>query len=746
MKKIILILTALLGIIITSVAQVKLFDTKVSEEERTLKIKSNISDVRVKFANAGKNYKQELGIIKNGILSYVFQSIAGKQTTLELYGDHVLTKTIKLSRYLKNFTNPFSSQSYALSPNSKTITIDMDYKDSYMETKFKEIENSQDPKVFEVYNSAYPKSKLKQIAINKIDSLELNIAVNKRSEKAMDEFISSHKSSKFLQEAEKIKKDYANARIAFENAKQNNSSESMAKFINDYPKSLEYNEANKIYVERAFSETLNKNNIKDALDFTDNVLYPKKQYIDVNKFEEFKRQITENVDQLIVASAEKDKSYEVLKNYWVQYQDLQPRYQDKLGMFMKCFSFKNQIYTTLYKNLVNFKSEADQTAFLTKSKEDFKGLNKCDGSNANEDIIGCIVANSEKPDGAIKLYNQQFLKKRYTWEGDLYYLLFYNDKDVSDWDVDYEELTFKDNKQVKLVASKLKKPVLKVTFENCVFARGCAYEASFYSNGNLVRTQVSDKNEKMYYYDFENGVNVSLKNLDNKINEADRALASNDFDKALNILNNDCKNNYPGSVAQNQRLQNSIIKAKQVREVYLKKQEEIRLAEERKREKIRQEQEAIRLEQENPISNHHSYIKNRLYEYISVKMILKNEQEANKVLEKMIENLEKYDIKRKMTKRDEIYLEKVMQEIGAEQGFLADTNKKMQNSSRVEKCIWCGNKYNSVEGWDISDDNNCKLIEQKYVELTYGNMGNMYCSQKCAKCSCLSKKGINCRD
>jgi len=104
MKKFALILAASFSLNIVSFAQVKLFDTEITREERTLKITSNINDVKVRFSKEGENYRQELGTISNGNLSYIFSSIAAKQTTLEFYGDHVETKTVKLFRYLKNFT------------------------------------------------------------------------------------------------------------------------------------------------------------------------------------------------------------------------------------------------------------------------------------------------------------------------------------------------------------------------------------------------------------------------------------------------------------------------------------------------------------------------------------------------------------------------------------------------------------------------------------------------------------------
>jgi hypothetical protein len=598
---------------------------KYTKEQRntnnTIKIYSDISGVSVDFAFATKN-KKNLGYIDRDGFTYTYKKLRFWKTFLVLSGDHVETKTIKIWRVPRGkaiiqdtklgiFTyfaplvvDPILNPDfYKIAKFNREIEVKMKYKQKYMLEQFQRIEKSTDITKFKIYLLEYPDSECKQLVFNKIDSLELKTAENKRSVYAIDEFISAHESSKFLKEAEKIKNDYVNARSAFNNAKKDFSSESMAKFIKEYPKSLEYNEAIKIFVERVFAETIKKNTIKDALNFTENVLYICKHYLSTNEFEEYKRKITNNVDSLIVASAAKDKSYEVLKEFWLLYQDIENRYryENRLGDFSLCKSFdKKHIYTTAYKKLVKLTSELDQTTFFNQFREDFKGLNSC--SSGDVGAIGCFIAWSEKPDGTIKLYNQKFLRDRNEWQDILYYSLFSNDNVASNWDVDFEELTFKNNKLVKLEASKLNTPVLKVTLDTCASQRGCAHEASFYSNGKLVRIRVGDKFENNYYYDFENGVNVSLKNLDKKINEAEIVLKVNYFEEAINILNNDCKNEYPASLEQNQRIQNLLSKANQARIAYVQKEYEIRLAEERKQEAIRlaeeKEQEAIRLAEE----------------------------------------------------------------------------------------------------------------------------------------------------
>ncbi len=179
------------------------------------------------------------------------------------------------------------------------------------------------------------------------------------------------------------------------------------------------------------------------------------------------------------------------------------------------------------------------------------------------------------------------------------------------------------------------------------------------------------------------------------------------------------------------------------------RKEQQRIAEERKQEEIRKEEEQIRKEQENPISKHHDYIKNRLFQAISVKIYLKNDKESDEIYDDMVESLENYKLDRKLTKRDEKYIEKVMNEIVAEHKMAVELEQKMKNDNRIEKCKWCPNKYNTYDGYILRNESNCEISEQKTMDLVYKstlgvNSGSGYCSQKCAKCACLSKKGINC--
>lgn len=91
--------------------------------------------------------------------------------------------------------------------------------DLYLET----IKNNE-PKSIAAFINNYPYFEKLPEAIDFRDSLQLNLAILKYDEIAMDEFVESHPKSKFLDQAVTIKNGYKEARLKFVEVKQKNPS------------------------------------------------------------------------------------------------------------------------------------------------------------------------------------------------------------------------------------------------------------------------------------------------------------------------------------------------------------------------------------------------------------------------------------------------------------------------------------------------------------------------------------------
>jgi hypothetical protein len=572
--------------------------------------KSNINNVKVQFKNYDKNYEQVIGTIINGRLIYIPAGLRKKQLEICFLGDHIESKTIKIKRVLRNYSKPFDPVSYFISENFKNIYVDLDYKDSYMEKKFREIENSQKPTDFVNYNNTFPKSKFKEFAINKKDSLELNKAISLRNEKAIDDYISQHSSSKFLKTAQNIKKEFSDARIAFDKAKNEFTVVSIEEFISKYPNSIHFNDAHVLLIDAAENETYQKNKSDASIFFYENYLTKFAKYITEEVLSEKTNKIWRAIDnQIIQENIDDTNKYNSYSKLWKKYKYLNDIYKDNIGQLENTISYKQKITNELFIQLSKTNSENSQNTFLDKVVSDFPNLYP--NWNSDYDVLNIIIQNSQKKDAKISLYNQNYipnyitnscnncpLKNKNTF---IYKDVIYDSFKKSN----FEEISFYKGFIELINVFQDKTQLVQYKLSNQVLI-----ESNFYNNGKIVRTDYSDLNNNKYSYEFENGINLTLKNLDTKIKEAEIAISSNNYEKSLSILENDCRNNFPKNIPQNQKIENLRSKSLELREKYLKKQKELQLAEEVRIEKERLLKEKERFSNVIPLKDAYDLIDN----------------------------------------------------------------------------------------------------------------------------------------
>jgi hypothetical protein len=553
MKKFALILAALLSLNIVS-AQVKLFDTEITREERTLKITSNINDVKVRFSKAGENYRQELGIISNGNLSYTFSSISMKQTNIEFYGDHVETKKVKLFRYLKNFTNPFSPNSYALAFKSRSISVDMNYKQEFMLKQYQNIEKSDNIELFKNYIKEYPESSLKELAVNKKDSLELWVAILSTSKDTLEKYISLNPSSKFKKEAEDILSETEKVKEKFQQAKENNTKNSYYTFTLQNPKNLFIKEAYKLYVYSCLSDALTKYSLDSVLYSFDSEVLTTKSYIDDTDFKNIKNQYANKIDKLVSndISTKNNLNYNDLSKIWNEYNNIQNKYSLYFSNFETKEKVKQKIIDHLYSNICELVNDKEQNDFIEKVNNDFPKI------VANKELIlPLIVDKSNKANGTIVLHNKKYLNTpnslgyqitnkytSFTYKGINSDILASCNK---------VKLVFKDNfvNEISLFDNELR-------VANFFFKSNNLAEINYHNDGNLAKAIYDPSSAQSYFYEFEKGVNLSLKDLEQKILKGEEEMNKNNYDNAIEIFSNGCKNSYPKNIDLNKRLELNI--------------------------------------------------------------------------------------------------------------------------------------------------------------------------------------------
>jgi hypothetical protein len=210
----------------------------------------------------------------------------------------------------------------------------------------------------------------------------------------------------------------------------------------------------------------------------------------------------------------------------------------------------------------------------------------------------------------VKLYNASYLqhriskswalndimnrKNQYMYKGNSYNAL---EK------IDFEELSFQNGKlsgtsksfsqgklSFQLFMNLVSEEVLNNNNKKEIFTSSEPKEISYFQEGNLVKTihfipacANCRPAFETYEFEFENGVNITLKALDQKIAEGNSYLKAANYEMAISTLEEARKNKFPAAITQNMLLDKAIANVKNQQATFLRKEEEKRVAEERKK-------------------------------------------------------------------------------------------------------------------------------------------------------------------
>ena len=589
------------------------YKTTEKRNNNTIQIKSdNVNDFRV--VSEDENLTRTR--VRDGSTSAYFNKLKKKTLTLYLVHENydsirvdarrvVRKKTLIKDVSLGVFTfgipviiDVFKSDFYKISPIDKEFAAHFMFKQAFMLAEYNKIEGSTKPDVFQNWIDNYDYSNILQQVIDHKDSLELNIALNKESEKAIDNFIQSHQQSNFLSEAEKIKDEMVEARKLFGEVKKKNTVSGFEKFLSKFSKSLHNKEVHKLLVYSAIKEGKVKNNLESMLLANSQYLLKFKGFLSNDELKKKTKEVSLKVDDILIKKLlnSKKNNYVTYSEFWKTYIKVKKENKN-VSDLPRSFNKNKNIANLLIRKLYKLKSETAQGKFLEQARLDFPHL---DGQTFNNNpVIKNIVLLDDKFTGTLILKNQDYLTSylKNSYEGDVYknltgftYKDYYYNQPYKKGNV--EKITIKNGQVSRLIVLESSKKIIDAKFEMNRTRQNLKYKSiSFFIDGKLVKTEYSDINNVNYFYEFENGKNLSLIELARKIKEADQQVAQSNYDYALKLYTQNCKNDYPATISLNKRITLSINKTQFKRNTYLKKIEEKRLAQEKSR---RIEQEKIR--------------------------------------------------------------------------------------------------------------------------------------------------------
>ncbi len=601
--KSLLIGLAFLGLFTTSCSS--LFYQNRSLNNSVL-ITSNVEDFYIEFPLLNEKTNKYSGSLtaSSGRLNYQLPKLKKQYQTIDIKHPNYETKRVKLDKVVRPgalamdiglsiwtfglplIIDPFRSDFYKLTKNSKEKNLNLDFNQSFMEHEYLLIHKSKDPLVYINYIQKYPKSKILQQVYDKKDSLELSIALSQNQEKAIDDFISTHPRSTYLIEAQKIKDELEQARLAFDLAKTANNVNSYEGFLLKFPKSLFNIDAHVSLINAAEKMVLSSNNSGHIVQYINNYLYKYKDFLRDDSFSDKNKYVMSELQKQIIKEHPRT-DYAGYSEFWKRFQEVDNELTQSSDFSPFGRTYKQSISNLLFASLKECTSESKYNELKQSILNDFPGL------YSGSILIYEILDNSNKKEGSITLYNSNYLQyssiqnisktkvrnsnnriAKYSLSDSYNYkgVMFGNFQNVT-----LEKLNFKENEldapQEAFSSSEI---IYKVVFEN-----QHAKEENFYQNGKLVVTNSMNENNTIKYtYEFDNGRNITFENLDKKIKETDQLLKEKKYQEALDSYNELSKNNFPSDIEANIKLRDRITKCETANN------EQVRIAEEKKKQAI----------------------------------------------------------------------------------------------------------------------------------------------------------------
>jgi hypothetical protein len=604
----------LIAVFISSCASYK-YDNKYNDNK--VEIRTNFADCQLSTPNVDQ-YSAPYGS-QGKVITIHIPKVKKKNLKLCITGDKYdtvyvnLERTVRASALTKDivigiFTfgipvliDVFNSDLYKLKKNSKFFNIELEFSQTYMSAELLEILKDNDTNIFIQYIKNFPKSALVNVAVDKKDSLELNNSIERQSELAIDEYIYRHPKSKFLFEAQKIQNEMVASREAFTLAKSINTVISYEEFLTKFPTSLFNVESKILLVDAAEKDAIASNNLNAMLNYVKNYLFPNLNVLDLKENQKKLNNISELIDNALIREYDskiETKKYNDYSKLWKRYIEIKSKLL-ALPELKSTENYRIKICNLLFKQLQLSDSKEKQTSLVNQINIDFPSLKKVGltfrGDTSNINTVTAILTNLTEVSGIVKLFNVGFLKyyatnsissnaiigfKTYQYQGSIYNSLE---------NYDYEELSFINGNLDGNILLKLQKDNVLISKEK----NGIISEVSFYHLGALLKTMYYEGNTSLLYeYEFENGINLSLKVLDGKIKDVQQLIKDEQFLTAINNLNYVCANNYPQSIPQNITI-NTMLKQASIKQENKEKQEEI------KQENNRRQEEKKRKEEEN---------------------------------------------------------------------------------------------------------------------------------------------------
>jgi len=519
------------ALLFTSCSSRKYAGTYEQQKNTTFVVSSNVPDFQVSLfkKNSGKSLKLEPTKTGRNSKTYTLNKLKFYGNHIRISADNYESQDVKvkiiprgeavkadllcglITYFVPLIIDPFRSDFYKIAKRSKNIEVELRFSQYYMDKVFSSIASSSNVRDFNQFISKYPHSNKVKAATDKKDLLELNAALQADSEEALTKYITSHPNSNYLEKAEEYKREMKSARLAYNKLQEKGDLGDYISYLEKYPDFKQ----SKLVIKEGLILVSNEQKSKDILQYYEGLFLKYGDILTTTEKKEIREKVNSFLENQLLIQVGERSSYESLKSMWNNALQIRSQYED-LTLNKILYHKKIDIAHLFLKEFAKMDSERQQKIVNSKYVADFPEFSSEIGTLF---LVPAVTYNKEF-NGTITLMNQDFLSEYNNNSSERDPLKEFCCGSVVG---DKEELVLKGGGISSYKIWDKKAPV--AYFERSNNDR----KFTRFTDGKLVEENFfSYSTRKGYKYIYENGVNTTLRDLDDKIDEVKKRLIQND--------------------------------------------------------------------------------------------------------------------------------------------------------------------------------------------------------------------------
>ncbi len=435
-----------------------------------------------------------------------------------------------------------------LDKRSHSVFVRMKYTTKFLRDEFNEFRGQSDLKALRAIQVITMDDQLYHQIVSCADSIEIENCLKQGSGAAIEKFIADRPYSPRYQDALKVRQYYKDAEAKYTSAKSANTIKEYEYFLKNFGLSNHNDEVKQLLVAEAV-----RYYSKD-LGLSDSLLSCYKRYVVPNQgetwIEQYDKSIKSNMESALIAE-NKSSTIDQFANHWKKILLFEQGTNFKMNSYRN--TFREPLCNLYFEQLKKVSSASSQDSLVASFKANFDSFEAwADGKDDSEDFINHVMTRTKNKNGAVNIYNTAYLvdyleanipgfSREYNYKGTTYVLKKISEK---------ASMVFNANQLINNVsthnASELEFQMNFTAYPN--------YDLiSYYQKGSLILEKHMSGHKLNYAYEFENGVNISLKALNDFIKSADKALSENKLEEAEALIKK-AQNSFPVELTENVQL------------------------------------------------------------------------------------------------------------------------------------------------------------------------------------------------